>query len=315
MNFKVIDANINRLSEGLRVIEEYVRFIISDQKLSLLLSDFRKQVNLKLKESYFENISIRDTSQDARATDTPVPRKDLKDLLIANFKRAQEASRVLEEYTSETFFNKIRYSLYDLEKEIMMPFSKNIQLEGIYVISDDVDTLTDALDYPVAMIQLRAKTKTKQEIYNMAKLIAPLAKEKGIPFIINDYVDLAMLLDVAGVHCGQDDISTSTIRRIIGEGKLIGRTTHSLEQGIEAQKDGADYISVGPIWETPSKPNRDGIGFDYLEVVKQHIHIPYVAIGGINLENINQVLPFKPPMIGIIRAFKDIKQLLKVTQN
>ncbi|MDA1354297.1 MAG: thiamine phosphate synthase, partial [bacterium] len=91
--------------------------------------------------------------------------------------------------------------------------------------------------------------------------------------------------------------------------KLLGRTTHSLDQGVVAQADGADYVSVGPIWDTPSKPNRAGIGFDYLKEANTQLTIPFVAIGGINTGNIDDILPYSPPLIGLIRDFENIPSL------
>ena len=93
---------------------------------------------------------------------------------------------------------------------------------------------------------------------------------------------------------------------------LSGKTTHSLDQGLLAEKEGADYVSVGPIWETPSKPGRAAIGFDYLKAAKSQLNIPYVAIGGIQSENWEEVLTFEPPLVGLIRDFEQIPQLVQL---
>ena len=93
--------------------------------------------------------------------------------------------------------------------------------------------------------------------------------------------------------------------KIWGAHKLYGRTTHAFDQGVEAKKQGADYVSVGPVWETPSKPGRDGIGFDYLESVKT-LDIPYVAIGGVDDVNIDALMAYSPYMVGVIRSFNCI---------
>ena len=119
-----------------------------------------------------------------------------------------------------------------------------------------------------------------------------------------------MAVGADGVHLGQDDLPTEVVRRQLGMTKLIGRTTHSFKQGQIAKAAGADYISVGPIWDTPSKPGRPGIGFDYLETAHR-LDIPYVAIGGINLTNIDDILHHNPPLIGAIRSISTIEELWK----
>ena len=120
-----------------------------------------------------------------------------------------------------------------------------------------------------------------------------------------------LAVDADGLHTGQDDLPIQIQRQWIGPHKIIGKTTHTLDQGLTAQSQGADYVSVGPLWKTPSKPNRDAIGFDYLKAAASQLRIPYVAIGGVNLSNIDQLIPFNPPIIGLIRAYEDIPLLLK----
>ena len=142
-------------------------------------------------------------------------------------------------------------------------------------------------------------------------MVSDVAKESTIPFIINDYIDIAISLDVDGVHTGQDDISICEQRKLMGPHKIIGRTAHDFEQGFSAQQAGADYVSAGPIWPTPSKPGRDGIGFDYLEKAAKQLTIPYVAIGGVNHANIDQVMKYNPPLVGLIRDYENIPRLIK----
>lgn len=121
---------------------------------------------------------------------------------------------------------------------------------------------------------------------------------------MNDFIDIAILTEADGLHTGQDDIPLEELRKLLGPHKLLGRTTHTLDQGKDAQAQGADYVSIGPIWETPSKPGRAGIGFEYLKTHKTSLHIPVVAIGGINSQNIDQIRPFEPFWIGVIRDYK-----------
>lgn len=305
----VIDANLNRLSEGLRVIEEYARFVAKKKALTDQLANLRHQVGSLTKTYYPQMLAIRNIREDMRALDPPSKRETYLALLVANFKRAEEACRVLEEYTGHTGFNEIRYALYDLEKEVVLNLGKADIKPGVYLISDQISVLKQGLEWGVSLIQYRSKSGSKTDIYEASKILAPLAKTKDIPFIVNDHLDIALAVDADGLHTGQDDIPIPIQRRLLGPHKLIGRTTHTLDQGLVAQTEGADYVSVGPIWETPSKPGRASIGFEYLRDAHSHLKIPYVAIGGVNRNNVNDVFKFNPPLIGLIRDYEGIPDI------
>ena len=298
---QILDANINRVCEGLRVIEEYVRFVVSHETLTQRLSGLRKQIHKQFpQESKY--LHSRSVSSDVRAKERPQQRSGIYEVLVANFKRVQEALRVLEEYAASNVCNALRYDVYELEREILLLAAKPVLRPGVYAISHDVTVLKKAIDDGAALVQLRDKEASKEHIYNKSREIAAYAKLKSTFFIVNDYLDIALLVDAEGLHTGQDDISPSEQRRLLGEHKLIGRTTHSLEQGLAAESQGVDYVSVGPIWDTPSKPNRPGIGLSYLESAQQSLTIPYVAIGGVDDTRVEEIMRFSPPMIGIIRA-------------
>ncbi len=305
----VIDANLNRVSEGLRVIEEYTRFILQDKLVTQRLSGLRKRISHSFKSSSL--LFIRDIEKDMRAKELPVERLTLLDLLTANFKRVSEGLRVLEEYTSNSLYNDCRYDVYSLEKEICLPLHVPSINPGVYFISDDANRLEAAMKMGVSLVQLRDKSSSKDAYYQKAKDVLILAKRYKVPFIVNDYLDIALLLDADGFHSGQDDISVEQLRQLWGPHKLLGRTTHSLEQGQLAEKEGASYVSIGPIWETPSKPGRQAIGFDYLKAASGVLSIPYVAIGGISRFTIKKVMDYSPPLVGLVRALDDIPDMMK----
>lgn len=306
---QILDANINRVSEGLRVIEDYVRFVRNNKVLTDRLVTLRHQIN-RSESKPAANLAIRDTDLDVRAKEVPAKRQEIVSLLKANFKRVQEGLRVLEEYTGNSLYNGIRYDAYALEKDVLLPLLKPQVLKGVYFISDSVAHISQAIDWGVSMVQLRDKYGKKSDILEKAKRLSDKAKEASIPFIINDFLDIALLVDADGLHTGQDDLCIAEQRKLLGEHKLIGRTTHSLEQGLAAQIAGADYVSVGPIWETPSKPGRAGIGFDYLALASESLSVPFVAIGGVNADNIREVLACNPTMIGLIRDFPRIREIM-----
>ncbi len=308
--YQVVDANINRVAEGLRVIEDYTRFISRQKSVTEQLSQIRKKIN-ELEENQIEHLLIRDTTQDMRAHELPRSRKSTFDLLKANFKRVEEALRVLEEYTGNSAYNRIRYAIYTLEKEVILNTLKKSLNQGVYLISDDPKILEQGLLWNVSAIQLRDKTSTKQVLLEKACALQPQAKKAGIPFIINDYLDIAILSDANGLHIGQDDMDIMHIRKLLGEHKIIGRSTNTLAQGLQAQKDGADYVGIGPIFATPTKSDRAAIGFDYLKAAKKQLTIPYVAIGGVNLETMAEIAPYAPPIVAVVRAYQDIPKITK----
>ncbi len=142
------------------------------------------------------------------------------------------------------------------------------------------------------LLQLRAKNHDLATIRRVAEELLPLCREAGVPFILNDFPDLAASLDADGVHLGQDDGRLATARSLIGPGKIIGRSTHSLDQARAALAEGADYIGFGPLFPTPTKLGRPGIGLENIASMEREVgaEIPAFCIGGINRSNLPEVL-------------------------
>lgn len=139
-------------------------------------------------------------------------------------------------------------------------------------------------------VQYREKTKSRKVLYYEAMLLRNLTKDYGAIFIVNDYVDIALLVDADGVHLGQDDLPIKSARRILGADKIIGLSTHSLKEALRAEEDGADYIGFGPIFHTLTKDAGTPKGTGLLREVTHVVKIPVIAIGGINLKNLPSVL-------------------------
>jgi thiamine-phosphate pyrophosphorylase len=185
------------------------------------------------------------------------------------------------------------------------PFEKDL-----YVISDSVEVLIQAVDDGSAIIQLRDKSADRSTIMAKAERIIAHKKKRSFVFILNDDPDLAVELQADGVHVGQD-MSTRDARRTIGHKMILGKTTHNLEQGRTAILEGADYISVGPVYPTPTKPGRPSVGLEYVRQASANLSIPFVAIGGIDLSNIDDVLAAGAKTVGIVRAASDAPALLE----
>lgn len=173
---------------------------------------------------------------------------------------------------------------------------KNVLPKGIYGITGEkfavgrsnIECVKSMIDGGIKIIQYREKEKSIKEKVAEVIEIRRLCLENNVIFIVNDHVDIAILVDADGVHVGQDDMEISHVRKLIGEDKIIGRSTHCLEQAKKAVLDGADYIGVGPIFKTTTK-KKDPVGLKYLEEIVKNIKLPFVAIGGIKENNIEEV--------------------------
>jgi thiamine-phosphate pyrophosphorylase len=140
------------------------------------------------------------------------------------------------------------------------------------------------------IIQLRDKKSSKREVLQKARALRELTRRYGVTFIVNDHIDIALAVDADGIHLGQDDLPLSEARKIVGN-KMIGISTHKIEEARQAEREGADYIGAGPVFPTQSKEDVVApVTTGYIRQVAAEIRIPFVAIGGIKLHNVDQVL-------------------------
>jgi len=155
---------------------------------------------------------------------------------------------------------------------------------------DTVEVVRAMLQGGARVIQYREKDKKAGEMLRECMEIRKLTRDAGCCFIVNDHIDVAMLCDADGVHVGQEDIPVPEVRRLVGDGKIIGLSTHSPEQCCDAVAQGADYIGVGPVFFTRTKKDVCApVGFEYLDYVAANHTVPFVAIGGIKEHNIEEV--------------------------
>jgi len=182
---------------------------------------------------------------------------------------------------------------------------------GIYGITaekfsggrNNIQVVRQMIEGGIKIIQYREKrpAKSYRTILEECRQIRALTRAAGVTFIVNDYVDVALLVDADGVHVGQDDLPVSEVKRLLGKEKIVGLSTHSPEQAKEAVAAGADYIGVGPIFATRTKDDVCApVGFAYLDWVLKNISLPFVAIGGIKLNNIDQIARRKVKTICLV---------------
>jgi thiamine-phosphate pyrophosphorylase len=142
----------------------------------------------------------------------------------------------------------------------------------------------------VDVIQIRAKDEDVSVVRDLSKAVIAAVSLQTVSVIINDFPEIAAEVGASGVHVGQDDLSVSAARELIGPGKYVGKSTHSLEQALAAEQEGADYIGVGPVFATPTKPTYKPVGLELVRSVASKVKLPFFCIGGIKVENASEVI-------------------------
>lgn len=321
--YRMMDANLNRVAEGLRVVEDILRFDLEEQRVCELVRELRHRVRSAFCELYPRLLAVRNTATDLGVTVSQEQVLDSKfsrsDLLLANLKRAQEGLRVLEESSHllgkrnlAKEIESLRFTAYNLES-LLAPYLTGLGKEkettckdsqeqlpaGIYALTSEphslgrsnVEVARQILQTGVKILQYREKNKKQGEMYRECLEIRKLTKELGALFIVNDYLELAIAVEADGVHIGQDDLPLDVVRKLVGPSRIIGVSTHSPEQALAAIAGGANYIGVGPIYETKTKTDVCApVGLEYLRYVAENLEIPFVAIGGIKEHNLAEVI-------------------------
>ncbi len=147
------------------------------------------------------------------------------------------------------------------------------------------DVVRESLDGGVSFLQLREKSLDDASFYDEAVRLQAMAREYGVPFVVNDNVDIALRMDADGVHVGQHDMEAGDVRSLLGPDKILGVSAQTVEQAVLAEKRGADYLGVGAVFPTGSKDDADDVSYETLKAICEAVSIPVVAIGGISLQN------------------------------
>ncbi|GAB4110206.1 MAG: thiamine phosphate synthase [Phycisphaeraceae bacterium] len=308
--YRILDANANRAREALRVMEDAARFVLDDAELSGQLKQLRHDMAQCL-SSFSQLEAWRDTPGDvgtALTTDSEQSRSDVADVVTAAGKRLSEALRVLEEYSKtlpETLANvsasieKLRYRGYTLEQKLTsaMGTTRARQWKLCVLISESLCPEGDWLRVAEAVvaggadcIQLREKGLDDRELLTRTRRLVSFCRPKGVAVIINDRPDVALLGEADGVHLGQTDLPCREVRKLVGRQLLIGVSTCSLDQAGQALADGADYCGVGPMFPTMTKHKPVLAGPEYLREYLAWGRLPHLAIGGINPNNIMELV-------------------------
>jgi len=321
--YRIIDANFNRAREATRVIEEFCRFALNSELLTARAKQLRHELSACLgKLDATQLIASRDSLGDVGISQKvahQLTRADLEDCFTASCKRLTEALRVLAEMTqtinpsvAETF-EKLRFSAYTLEKDIVLfsdPAEKFKAVKLYVIISSNLpaDVLSLAhrcITGGADCIQLRAKDIDDAQLFALAAEFVKICKDSSVLSMINDRVDIAAAAGADGVHLGQDDLPIECARKLQLIPLIIGKSTHSIEQLRSACDELPTYVSLGPVFSTPTKPGLEPVGLDYVTqavAILKDTGICHVAIGGITLDNIEQVLSAGAKVIAVCSA-------------
>ena len=319
---RLIDANLDRAREGLRVIEDWCRFGLDRQDLVVPLKDWRQQLGQLHADCYRQARSTATDPAAGLSHPAQQSRTDSTQVLKANASRVQEALRVIEEFarTGDAELARtaasVRYALYDHEVRILEACGRNLRLQRLdrsrlCLITDPggsdcsaemLKRVELALATGVSLVQYRRKQGTDALRLQEARQLAELCQAHQALLIINDRIDLALLVNADGVHLGQDDLPHAAARQLMGPEKLIGRSTHRLAQLEQAQEEGADYLGVGAVYATATKADRTAAGLGWVRDASASARIPWFAIGGINGDNITEVLAAGASRVAVVSA-------------
>nr|MDZ8039393.1 thiamine phosphate synthase [Nostoc sp. CreGUA01] len=323
--YRILDANLDRAREGLRIIEEWCRFGLNNGQLALECKRLRQEV---AKWHTPELRAARDTPADP-GTELTHPQEEerasIKSVLQANFCRIEEALRVLEEYgklyhqTMAKACKQMRYQVYTLESNLM-GYQRHQLLwrSRLYLVTSPSETLLNtveaALKGGLTLVQYREKTADDSLRLEQARKLRQLCHIYGALFIVNDRVDLALAVDADGVHLGQQDMSVTVARQLLGSQRIIGLSTTNADEMQRAIAEGVDYIGVGPVYETPTKVGKAAAGLEYVSYAAKNCSIPWFAIGGIDANNINDVIDAGAERLAVVRSLMQAEQPTLVTQ-
>ena len=306
---RTLDAAFQRLTEGLRSVEDPTRFHLQNPVLAANWQQLRRRSGAlrKALETQVGSLTpYRDLGGDPLLDVAGAGKHEsLENHLHANLSRCRESARSIEELLRlfdldlSRSMQEIRYDIYAQQQvmEGLLNRGSSLLERRLYVLvteslckGDLFETTAAALRGGAGIVQLREKERPSGELLEMARQLREITREHGALLLINDDVTVATLSEADGVHLGQQDLAPREARKILGPDAVIGLSTHCQEQAADAAELGADYIGVGPIHETLTKEHRQAVGTEYIRVAQQATPLPGYAIGRVDHTTIDQVM-------------------------
>ena len=299
--YQIIDANLDRAREGLRVLEDWARFALGNEEFVIKIKNYRQILGKNHLQIYKTSRNYTEDQCKGISHIEQINRNRPEETISSNSARVQEALRVIEEFSRSSnhklskIASDIRYEIYTLEIELLnLNTRKNAELvineNNLYSITDERENLIEIIENillgGVKIIQHRFKFGKDKDHLKKAIKIKQLCKKYNSLFIINDRIDIALASNADGIHLGQDDMDIKTARKLLGNSKIIGITANNKTDIDNAIKNGCDYIGVGPVFKTFTKKNKKPLGVDKVRSLTKNLSVPWFAIGGINKVNI-----------------------------
>lgn len=331
--FRVLDANYNRAVEGLRAVEEYFRFIASNAKITSEIKNLRHRIAACCSEYIDDWASQRNSGEDigaAISAPDEYSRQSFSSIVSANLARVNQALRAMEEYAKAACpelspgIESIRYEFYEVEKVSKRAglVVKTLGEKNVYVLTsacstaEDFEKRVEALCKAGAdVIQLREKNVDDAVLLERARIAANSCSNTDTLFIVNDRPDIALLSGADGVHVGQEEIPIADLRRMLPAKMLVGVSTHSLDQALKAESEGADYIGVGPTFPSKTKCFSEFMGPELLKAVAENVSVPAYAIGGINMSNLEKVVEAGIHRVAVSNVIHSAEDSGKIIQS
>ena len=318
---RILDANFNRSRESLRVMEDYARFVMDNGQLSGAIKQARHELREIIEALGGTKLLLgRNTPGDVGTelnASGEMNRTDATAVLTAACKRVVESLRVMEEF-SKTIpgqaakqLEQMRYKCYEWEVQLVSRGQAKEQLSQmrLYVLisselckKDPLEVAKDVLNGGADVIQLREKQMEAGKYLELATKMAELCRQRDKLFIVNDRPDIAVAAGANGVHLGQEDLAVGQARKVLSGEMIIGVSTHNIEQAKQAATDGADYIGVGPVFATGTKPSAEPVTVEYVRQTANEIDLPQTVIGGITLDNIVEVMTAGAKCVAVCSA-------------
>ena len=333
---RIIDANLNRIGESLRLLEDLARLLLNDAALAKQLKTMRHTLAIKELPTKKQLLQARNAEGDVGINievRQQAKERDLPATIIANARRAQESLRVIEELSKvpgidlePDKFKRARFSLYDIERALVSKLLRRDKIEricGLYAIIDTQslksrshdEVATQVLDGGAKIIQLRDKAMPQKELLPIARRLKSLCAKNSALFIVNDYLDIALAADADGLHLGQDDLPVKAARQLLPIDKIIGCSVTDIPQAVAAEADSADYIAVSAIYPTKSRELTAVVGLEMIKAIKKEISLPLVAIGGITQDNAEEVLAAGADSFAVISAIMQARSPKEATRQ
>jgi thiamine-phosphate pyrophosphorylase len=312
---RCLDANANRAAEGLRALEEVARFLLDDEPLARRLKELRHRVRMAVPAVA---VAQRDTAGDVGTATAAgsATRPALVDLVRANAARAQEALRAGEEFARiaglgpvAAELEQVRYGAYQGELRLLarLPAWRLWEVR-LYALVDvaltdrPVEVAGAVVRGGAGAVQLRAKALGVRAYRELAARVADAVHAAGGLFVVNDHVAVAALVAADAVHVGQDDLAPGDARIVAGALCAVGVSCHTAGQVAAAQAAGADYLGLGPMFATATKPHEPERGPELLDAVRADLRVPSFAIGGLDRDRIAALVPRLPHGVAVAGA-------------